>query len=73
MKTIQSLPNNMLPEGTEVYYRGMYGIVRFTCEQYMTVCVRHFPEDPRRDVCMLVYKNQLNELELVRGNHSHES
>lgn len=72
MKT-QSHQNNMLPEGTEVYYRGMYGIVRFTCDEYVTVCVRRFPEDPRRDVCMLVYKNQQNELELVNGNHSHES
>lgn len=69
----QSRKKTMLPEGTEVYYRGMYGIVRFTCEQYVTVCVRHFPEDPRRDVCMLVYRNQQHELELAKGNHSHES
>lgn len=63
----------MLPEGTEVYYNGIYGVVRFTCEQYMTVCVRNFPDDPRRDVCILVYPNQLDKLELVNGNHSHES
>lgn len=64
---------HMLPEGTEVYYRGLYGKVNFTCDEYMTVCVRHFPDDPRRDVCMLVYRNQQHELELVRGNHSHEA
>lgn len=64
---------NMLPEGTEVYYNGMYGRVRFTCEQYMTVCIRRFHDDPNRDVCILVYPNQLHKLELVRGNHSHES
>lgn len=63
----------MLPEGTEVYYNGMYGVVRFTCEQYITVCVRNFPDDPRRDVCILVYPNQQHQIELVRGNHSHES
>lgn len=63
----------MLPVGTEVYYNGMYGHVRFVCEQYMTVCVRHFPDDPRRDVCMLVYPNQQQKIELVNGNHSHES
>jgi hypothetical protein len=68
----QLLQNNMLPEGTEVYYNGMYGVVRFTCEEYMTVCVSTFPEKVR-DVCILVYKNQLDKLELVRGNHSHES
>jgi len=63
----------MLPEGTEVYYNGIYGVIRFTCEQYMTVCVRNFPDDPRRDVCILVYPNQLDKLDLVYGNHSHES
>lgn len=62
----------MLPEGTEVYYNGMYGVVRFTCEEYMTVCVRRFPDDPRRDVCMLVYRNQQHLIELVNGNHSHK-
>lgn len=62
----------MLPEGTEVYIDGIYGKVRFVCEQYMTVCVRKFPDDPRRDVCILVYPNQTNRIELVNGNHSHE-
>jgi hypothetical protein len=63
----------MLPEGTEVYLNGMYGKVSFTCEQYMTVCVRKFPTEPSRDVCILIFPNQLHKLELVRGNHSHES
>lgn len=63
----------MLPEGTEVYLNGKYGKVRFTCDQYMTVCIESFPNEPRRDVCILVYKNQLDRIELVRGNHSHES
>ncbi len=64
---------SMLPEGTEVYYRGMYGHVRFACEQYMTICIREFPTERVRDVCLIVYPQQYNELELVRGNHSHES
>jgi hypothetical protein len=63
----------MLPEGTEVYFDGMYGKVNFTCEQYMTVCVRSPTNNPQRDVCVLVYPDQLDKLELVRGNHSHES
>jgi hypothetical protein len=62
----------MLPVGTEVYYNGMYGVVRFTCEQYITVCVNKFKES-NRDVCILLYPSQQHELELVRGNHSHES
>ncbi len=70
---IQLPKKSMLPEGTEVYLDGMYGRVRFTCEQYMTVCINAFPNEPRRDVCILVYPKQLNRIELVHGNHSHES
>lgn len=66
------LNTNMLPEGIEVYYNGMYGKVRFTCESYMTVCINPGP-DKSRDVCVLVYPNQLDKLELVHGNHSHET
>jgi hypothetical protein len=64
---------NMLPEGTEVYYNGMYGVVRFACEHYMTVCVRKFPNEHVRDVCILVYPNQTDRITLVNGNHSHDS
>jgi hypothetical protein len=63
----------MLPEGTEVYFNGMYGTIGFSCEHYMTVCLRKFPQEPSRDVCILVYPNQQHQIELVRGNHSHES
>jgi hypothetical protein len=68
----QSPQKNMLPKGTEVYYNGMYGTVRFACEYYMTVCMRKFPQEPSRDVCILVYPNQQHLIELVNGNHSHE-
>jgi hypothetical protein len=63
----------MLPEGTEVYYNGTYGIVQFTCQQYMTVCIKVFPNERMRDVCLVIYPSQYDKLELVNGNHSHES
>jgi hypothetical protein len=61
----------MLPEGTEVYYDGMYGHVRFSCEQYVTVCIREFPERVR-DVCIVVYPSRYDRIELANGNHFHE-
>ncbi len=64
---------NMLPEGTEVYVNGMYGRVAFSCEQYMTVCVRKFPKEPVRDVCILIYPEHQHKIQLVHGNHSHDS
>lgn len=68
----QSQSTNTLPVGTEVYYKGMYGHVRFVCESYMTICVREFPERVR-DVCLVVFPYQYDTIELVRGNHAHES
>jgi hypothetical protein len=62
----------MLPVGTEVYYNNMYGHVRFVCEKYMTICVKEFPTEPVRDVCLIVYPDRYDKVELVRGNHSHE-
>lgn len=62
----------MLPVGTEVYYNGMYGHVRFVCEQYMTICVREFPQEPVRDVCLIVFPNRYSQIELVNGNNQHE-
>lgn len=64
----------MFPEGTQVKYRGQYGIVKFADyqTQTMTICIRKFPDEPVRDVCLVLSKNQFNELELVIGNHSRQ-
>ena len=65
-------PNlNTLPVGTEVCYDNMYGHVRFVCEQYMTVCIREFPEKVK-DVCILVYPTNFHKIELITGNNQHE-
>ena len=54
-----------LTEGLEVHYRGMFGKIRFVCEQYVTICVRTFP-DKVRDVCLIVYPNQYNQISLLK-------
>lgn len=61
----------MFPVGTEVYYEDFTGVIRFCCEQYVTVCVQTFP-DRVRDVCIIVYKENYNQLQLATGNHLHE-
>ena len=43
--------------GLEVYYDGMYGIVDFICEQYITICVRVM-DHKSRNVCVLVYPSR---------------
>ena len=68
-----SQKKSMLPVGTEVYFKNMYGVVKFTSNSYMTVCIKTFPHERVRDVCLLVYETDLDQIELVNGNHSHES
>jgi hypothetical protein len=62
----------MLPVGTEVCYDGMYGHVRFVCGDYMTVCIREFPNERVRDVCLIVTQGNYHKITLVNGNNQHE-
>ena len=52
-------------KGIEVYYRGTYGIVDFVCEKYISVCIRRL-DHRSKDVCILVYPNQFNEVALIK-------
>jgi hypothetical protein len=65
----------MFPVGTEVKYRGQYGVVKFVDleTRTMTVCIRNFPDEPVRDVCLVLYRDQFDEVELVVGNHSRQN
>lgn len=62
----------MYPIGTEVIYKGQRGTVSFcdpasgTC----SICVRVFEDDPARNVCLVVYKHDLDHVTPVIGNHS---
>ena len=60
----------MLPVGTEVYYKGHFGVVKFSCEDSMSICVRVFPDEPSRNVCLVVYKWDFDEVELTTGNQA---
>lgn len=53
-------------EGLIVQYKDHIGTVRFICDSYITVCVNKFPDDKRRDVCILVYKNNFNQIKLLK-------
>jgi hypothetical protein len=51
--------------GLEVYYDGMYGIVDFICEKYITVCVRVM-DHKSMNVCILVYPSKFHLIKLVK-------
>lgn len=52
-------------KGLEVYYGGMYGIVDFICEKYITVCVRVM-DHKSANVCVLVYPSRFHLVKLAK-------
>ena len=59
------MPKVTFAEGIEVYYRGIYGVVNFICEKYITICIKR-SDHKSKDVCLLVYPNQYNEITLAK-------
>lgn len=60
----------MLPEKTQVIYDGYVGYVNFTDPSYITICINKFPNQPNRDVCILVYPNDWHKIQLLNGNQN---
>lgn len=60
---------NSFAEGLEVKYKNVTGTIRFLCDSYLTICI-HTHVNPMKDVCIVVYKNEWDDIELVSGNRS---
>jgi hypothetical protein len=62
----------MYPEGTEVTYKQHRGVVKF-CDPESgccTICIRTFPNERVRDVCLVVHRADLKHVIPVIGNHN---
>jgi hypothetical protein len=53
-------------EGLEVQYKHFIGTIRFVCNSYVTLCISQFPEDKRRDVCILIYPSEFDKIKLLK-------
>lgn len=53
-------------EGLLISYKGHVGVIRFICDEYLTLCINSFPNEKRRDVCILIYKNDFEKIELFK-------
>jgi hypothetical protein len=53
-------------EGLVVQYKEHIGTIRFICDNYVTLCISHFPEEKRRDVCILIYRSQFSQVKLLK-------
>lgn len=56
----------LFTEGLEVYYKQTFGIIRFVCDEYITVCIKTFPKERVRDICLIVYPEQYQYIELIK-------
>ena len=50
-------------EGLVVKYKDHEGTIRFICDTYLTLCIEQYDEK-RRDVCILIYRKEWNEIML---------
>ena len=57
----------MLPEGTKCRYDGFEGYIRFSSSEYMTICIRTFENRRDRDVCVLAYPWNWQNIELIES------
>lgn len=52
--------------GVRVRYRDIAGFVNFVCDEYLTICIQQIKPDPLRAVCILVYRDQWNRIQLEK-------
>lgn len=53
-------------EGIEAIYDGYLGVIKFVGNSYVTLCIKNFPEEKVRNVCMLIYRNQYHKVKLLK-------
>jgi hypothetical protein len=53
-------------EGSMAQYKEHIGTIRFICNSYLTLCISEFPEEKRRDVCILVYQYDFKKIKLLK-------
>ena len=71
-QTEPEIETNMYPVGTEVIFKEHRGVIKFcdpvsgTC----SICIKEFPNEPARQVRLVVSKNDMEHVVPVIGNHS---
>lgn len=63
------MTENYFREGLDVYYDEYFGIIKFICDEYMTICIRKFSESEKsRDVCIIVYPSEYDKIEIAKAS-----
>ena len=56
--------------GVAVEYDGHVGEIRFVCDQYLTLCIRTKDSDMIGDCCLVIYKRQWDDINILKSSHS---
>lgn len=58
----------LFKEGIDAQYKSYIGIIRFISDSYITLCINDFPNQRSNDVCILIYKDQYENVKLIKEN-----
>ena len=61
--------NSTFASGVVVRYKDLCGEIVFISEQYLTICVLKREAHMVSDVCMVVYKEDWEDIELLKSSH----
>ena len=53
-------------EGVHAQYKSHVGYIEFICEHYITLCIKVFPNQRSRDVCILIPRHQYKDIKLIK-------
>lgn len=54
-----------LTEGLEVYYKNLYGVIKYVGARYCTLCIKP-NEEKVRQTCLVIYQNDYDKIELYK-------
>ncbi len=64
--TVTSTPQPQNASSTKtrvwVQYKNEMGFIAFECDTCVTICVREFPDEPSRNVNVVVYDHDINNI-----------
>lgn len=58
--------NDVFSEGITAIYKDHIGVIRFVSEQYITLCIKTFPTEKNRDVCILIHRENYKNVKLLK-------
>lgn len=61
--------NSTFAAGVIVRYKDLCGEIAFICEQYLTICILKREPHMVSDVCMVVYVENWEDIELLKSSH----